>query len=184
MDFRLITIGLSLLLVAGCGCVQKGDPDSGGEVTAQSKEHKLILTVKEFRRHCGGMAPTPEMEANRTQPASGVVYYIYEGTRPSQKSDFTRVVANGEGVITIELPDGDYEMIQEDKLLSLKEFIALKKIGGVHYRNKPDTCYEDWRNKPDFSVALRSDSTVLFTINHKCFTGTNPCLEYTGPYPP
>lgn len=185
-DFRLLTIGLSLLLIAGCGCAHNNEPGSNGgqENIVQSGTHALTLKIQEYHQHCGGMPPTPEMEANSTRPASRLVYYLYEGTRPTRTSDFTRIVSNSEGIITLVLANGNYRMIQEDKLLSLEEFITLKNIEGIHYSAKPSNCYEDWRNRPDLSVSLTSDTTMQFTINHKCFTGTNPCLDYTGPYPP
>ncbi|MFT5858964.1 MAG: hypothetical protein ACI865_001060 [Flavobacteriaceae bacterium] len=185
-DFRIVLAGLSILLITGCGCMQNGDAATDGEPESveQYNKYTLTMTIQGYHPHCGGMAPTPEIQANMTRPAGGAIYYMYEGIRPIKKSKFTRIEANSEGIITLELPDGNYGLIQEDKLLSLDEFIALKKMDGIHYQNKPDSCYEDWRSRSDFSVQLSSDTTMLFTVNHKCFTGTNPCLDYSGPYPP
>ena len=131
----------------------------------QSGTHALTLKIQEYHQHCGGMPPTPEMEANSTRPASELVYYLYEGTRPTRTSDFTRIVSNSDGIITLDLANGNYRMIQEDKLLSLEEFITLKNIEGIHYSAKPGNCYEDWRNRPDLSISLTSDTTMQFTIN-------------------
>ncbi len=185
MGFKLIIGGIGLLVVTGCGCVNNGEVEVGIESsTVQKDTYTLYINVTEYRPHCGGMAPTPEMEANMTQPMSGMIYYLYKGERPTNMSDFTKVVANNEGLIELEIVAGTYSMVTEDKLLSFDEFITLKKVEGIHYSNQPDSCYEEWRQHADFNVELVSDSTMYLSINHRCFTGVNPCLEYTGPYPP
>lgn len=185
-DFRLLIGAVGILVIGGCGCVHHGteSPESAEPVTVQNT-HALTINVLEYRPHCGGMAPTPEMEANMTQPASGAIYYLYATSRlPSTPIKYKKVVANADGEIKIDLPGGSYSMIHPDKLLSLEEFLALKKVEGIHYQHQPDSCYEELKKRADFDIVLKSDSTITFTINHRCFTGTNPCMTYTGPHPP
>lgn len=184
MDFRLLFAGIGLFIVSSCGSVTGGDTEYEGTAGENDNLHKLTVSVSEYRPHCGGMAPTPEMEANITRPGNGMVYYLYEDSRPTNKSDFTKVTANNAGIIELELKPGNYSMITEDKMLPLDEFLAIHKVEGIHYSSQENSCYEEWKNAANFNVELVSDTTMQIQINHRCFTGINPCLQYTGPHPP
>jgi hypothetical protein len=124
------------------------------------------------------------MKENMTQPGRGQLYYLYELPRPENRDDFTKVIANHEGVIEIRLEPGTYGMITEDKMLPYDEFLAQNKVEKLYYQNRSDTCFEEWRNRADFGVELSSDTTQSIKIVRQCYTGINPCIRYTGPYKP
>jgi hypothetical protein len=177
MDFRL-KIGVLALVLGGCGCVQEGSD------TPQREEFTLKVTFQNNIPYCGGMAPTPEMADGTLEPLSGAVYYIYKDELPTASKDFTKVAADENGVISVKLAAGTYYFIEKDKRLSLEEFIKAKKIDGQYYKNGPDTCFERWKSTPDYTVTITENKEDTVTVANRCFTGSNPCLQYDGPYPP
>jgi hypothetical protein len=95
-----------------------------------------------------------------------------------------RVTTDDNGVFSIDLEDGKYSIISEDKALTLDEFIKKRKIEGQYYQYSDDACFETWRNTPEITIELTHPTEEVVTISHRCYTGDNPCMKYTGPYPP
>ncbi|MCH2224441.1 MAG: hypothetical protein MK066_06685 [Crocinitomicaceae bacterium] len=191
MDFR---IGLfsALLLLASCG-TNKKCCDAANAVVKETtikdtvvKESKMFLgTIQLHRPFCGGMRPNSEQEKGFIEAVSNADFYLYQGEIPTNQSEFIKFTTNDLGKFTLDLAPGKYNIIQANKLLSLEKFIAVNNPKSEHYKVAPSTCFEKWKNSPDFSFVMTDVSQEkVFTENHRCFTGANPCLKYTGPYPP
>jgi hypothetical protein len=184
-DFRLL-VGIMAIALVGCRSVQEGTEVVDGSESGESTGEVFALKAT-FQNHipyCGGMAPTPEMADGIDEPINGAVYYIYKDDLPASANGFTKVTTDANGMILVNLEAGTYHFIEKDKRLSLEDFIDAKEIIGEHYKNGPETCFERWRLTPDFSINLTKDSEEVISIANRCFTGSNPCLTYTGPYPP
>jgi len=184
MAFKWLFFGLSIALVS---CAEmKDSAENAADNVANIWKGKQTLTVT-FQKHtpyCGGAAPTKEQEAGITEPIANQTFYIYKDERPKSLKDMIRLTTDEKGVLSIDLKDGKYSIISEDKALSLDEFIKKKKVDGQYYEYSEDSCFETWRTTPDFTIQLAHPTKEVVTINHTCFTGDNPCMEYTGPYPP
>lgn len=184
MDFKLILLAFGLAF-AGCAEIKETAEDAADSAeNAWKGKHKLDVTLSSHRPYCGGAAPDPEQEQGSTTPLSGQVFYLYEGERPASVSQMVKIRTDLEGHFSIDLKTGVYSVISEDKTLSLEEFIAKHKIIDQFYSYAPDSCFEEWRNRPNLVVDLSSNESRNLTIEEDCFTGNNPCMLYTGPYPP
>jgi hypothetical protein len=184
MDFR---IGLfsALLLLASCGTKKNCCASANADDTLIVAKTSFSGTIQTHRPHCGGMRPSPEQEQGFIEPVINADFYIYQGSVPTNKADFTKVTTDASGKFSVDLAQGNYNIIQANKLLSLEKFIELNTPGGKYYKASPPTCFETWKNAPDFSfVVTASALEKVFTERHRCFTGANPCLKYDGPYPP
>ncbi len=174
---------LALLLVLfSCGSVRERANSGQG-----ADKHVFILnaTINTHKPHCGGMAPTERTRYGVTSPVSNGEFYLYRGTsRPEDTNRLRPVKTDENGQFSVELAEGAYQMIRAHKLLSLEAFIAANTYDHPHYEVRPEACFEAWKNTPDFSFTIVSDTTMILTEQHKCFTEANPCLIYIGPHPP
>lgn len=185
MDFKLIlllVLGLSFGACAGFKDSVDGAVDAAENIW--EGKQKLTVTFQTHRPYCGGAAPSKEQANGFTNPIANEVFYIYKGERPKSVTKMVKVTSDAEGKFSIDLEDGVYSIIREDKTLPLDKFIKKKKIEGVHYTYSTDDCFETWRTTPDFTIDLTHPTEEVVTIKERCFTGDNPCMKYTGPYPP
>lgn len=185
MDFKLIILAVGIAF-ASCADVKRGAEGVADAADTMWKGKKpFVVTFQKHRPYCGGMRPSDTMADGITEVMSNTVFYIYEGERPASITNMTKVTTNEEGQLKIDLKKGVYSVIQADKALPLDEFIAKKKIEGPFYKYSSDDCFDTWRKTPDFVGEIgRLGIRETVTINEKCFTGDNPCMQYDGPYPP
>lgn len=183
MAFKHILGGLLMVALVSCSASQKAG-DNGNNNGSSKDEVAFTGTIQTHKPYCGGARPTPEMEKGFTDPVPNADFYIYSGDRPENKKDMIKVTTNEQGVFTVQLIPGEYHIVQAQKLLPLEEFIKNNTYDSQHYQQAPEPCFRDWKDSPDFSFKLEGESKEVFTENHRCFIGANPCLKYVGPYPP
>ena len=147
-------------------------------------KHTLTVTMQSHRPYCGGAAPNEDQVNGFTDPMANEVFYIYKDERPSSVTKMVKVTTNEQGKFSIDLQEGVYSIISADKALPIDEFIEKKKIDGMYYTYSDDSCFKTWRTTPDFTIDLAATADEVVTISERCFTGDNPCMKYTGPYPP
>lgn len=184
MDFKLILFALGIAFASCADLKESVDGAVDAADNIWKGKQTLTVTFQSHRPYCGGAAPTKEQEAGFTNPIANQVFYIYKDERPKSITEMVRLTTDETGKLSIDLKDGTYSLISEDKALPLDEFIKKKKVEGQHYQYTDDSCFETWRNTPDFTVELSSPTEEVVTIQEKCFTGDNPCMKYIGPYPP
>lgn len=188
MDFKLILLAIGIALGSCTGLRDSVEEVVDGAVDAADNvwkgEHNLTVKFQSHQPYCGGAAPTPEQENGITEPLANEVFYIYKDDRPASITEMIKVTSDAQGQFSIDLKKGIYSIIRADKTLPLDEFIAKKKIEGTHYSYSNDDCFETWRTTPDFTIDLQGSANEIATISGRCFTGDNPCMKYTGPYPP
>ena len=185
MDFKLI-----LLLVFGMALGSCADMKNTVEGVVDDVDniwkgkYTLSVTFQSHTPYCGGAAPTNEQLAGFTSPLANEVYYIYKDERPASVTNMIRVTTDEKGKFAIDLKSGTYSVICADKALPIAEFITKKKTIDQFYTYSDDSCFKAWRTTPDFTIDLATSTEELVTISEECFTGDNPCMQYTGPYPP
>ena len=182
MVFKRVSVLMGVLsLIVACKNI-----DNGG-ISGNSKDSVDINgKIQIHKPYCGGAAPSPEQAEGFNEALPNAVFYLYKDSLPDDKDDLLKVTTDEKGGFDTKLTPGSYHLIQEAKLGSLEEFIKAKRIDDDHYKSHPEECYERWFNAPDFSFVV-TDTTghnPVLTEWHRCFTGANPCLIYTGPYPP
>lgn len=185
MDFKLILLAIGLTF-ASCADVKRGTEGVVDAADTMWKGKKpFVVTFQVHRPYCGGMRPPDDLADGTTELLANTVFYVYEGERPSSITKMIKVTTNSEGELKIDLKKGVYSVIQADKTLPLDEFIAKKKVISELYKYNSDECFETWRTTPDFVGEIgKLGVKETVTINEKCFTGDNPCMQYDGPYPP
>tara|TARA_R110002072_G_scaffold172042_4_gene325872 strand:- start:29933 stop:30193 length:261 start_codon:yes stop_codon:yes gene_type:complete len=85
------------------------------------------------------------------------------------------------------LPIGNYSIRQLFKDMPFQEFYAENvQLATGNYVDLGSECYKEWwkRNLIDFSIMDTNKLDLKSTFGPACFTGNNPCLNYTGPYLP
>lgn len=86
------------------------------------------------------------------------------------------------------LPPGKYVIKEKFKDVPLKDFIQNNSHeNSSYYQNGTEECFKNWKNSNLFEFEILSQDTLVnlsTTVGASCFTGTNPCIHYNGPYPP
>ncbi|NVK63375.1 MAG: hypothetical protein HWE22_02260 [Flavobacteriales bacterium] len=184
MDFKWLFLGLSLAFVSCAEMKESAEIAADNAVNIWQGKQKLTVTFQSHRPYCGGAAPTEEQAKGFTEPMANQVFYLYKDERPNSVTDMVKVTTDESGTFSIDLKDGRFSIISEDKALPLKEFIKKKKIEGEFYEYSDDSCFETWRTTPEFTIDLSHPTDEVVTIKTDCYTGDNPCMQYTGPYRP
>lgn len=184
MDFKLILLAIGIAFGSCADLKESVDGAVDAADNIWKGKQTLTVTFQSHRPYCGGAAPTEEQSKGFINPIADQVFYIYKDERPSSLTKMVRVKTDAKGMFSIDLEDGNYSIISEDKTLSIEEFIQKKKIEGQFYQYSADSCFETWRTTPDFTIEISNPTEETVTLQERCFTGDNPCMKYTGPYPP
>ena len=155
-------------------------------IRTDQKNKSVQLVIQTHTPYCGGAYPTPEMAKGSYTPQSGQRYVLLKGSTYSSSSTIIQTIQlDGQGAVNMALPAGDYSLVHPDKQLTFNAFLKKYQPANANEKNSQGKeCYEKWYTSPDFTFHVSSDTTLQFTQRSSCFTGTNPCLIYTGPYPP
>jgi len=184
-----IYLSILFFLVFACSSV-KNNVTTNKEITEAKLEvleemgiieqHNVEVQITQTFPYCGGAAPTEEM-MNQSRPANG--NYILVNKTSKQKST---VVADSTGTIYLNLENGEYSLRQTYKDMTFEEFYAKNSGKGNSFISRDVDCYRKWweNNLLDFTINDTTEVKTKVTFGSACFTGNNPCLIYTGPYPP
>lgn len=136
--------------------------------------------------YCGGAKPSPDVAAGYYESMKHEKFKVLKGTELKEGMEvYQEVSLDVGGNATLQMESGEYIFVQADKFLSLEEF--MKMNGPVEEENfavKESECFENWKNTVDFYLKVEHDTIVEFRKKARCWVGTNPCLEYTGPPAP
>ncbi len=179
---------VSTLLLLSCAATQSNQSSVTGsntsmDTTTETNElakYNVNLTITEYIPYCGGAAPT-EDQLNNFVAYSGELIVI-------DLSDQSKVsLLPSEGTYYIQLPVGKYQVREKYKDVPFAEFKSSQGKDGMYYMDGSDECYKKWWKSNLFEFEILNTDTVLTletNISSRCFTGINPCLQYTGPHPP
>ncbi|WP_258542629.1 hypothetical protein [Parvicella tangerina] len=145
-----------------------------------NKDYNVQIKITEYIPYCGGAAPGPD-QLNNSVSYTGklIVTNLSDDTQ-------TELLPNA-GVYQIQLRPGAYTIKEAYKNLPFTEFMAQNQRSGMYYMDGTEECYKKWWQSNLFEFEVTDIDTLInleTSIGSSCFTGTNPCLQYTGPYPP
>lgn len=153
--------------------------DTVNAIAEKSKTNVKII-VRQYHPYCGGAAPTPDRLNNYSNYGDELIV--------TRVSDSTRsVLKSYEGEYLAFLPPGKYVVMEKYKDVEFEEFVNTYRRSGTYYMDSSDDCYKLWWKSNILSFEIIHEDTLISleaTINANCFTGINPCVQYTGPYPP
>jgi len=168
-QIRLFSVFTAIAVATGCGLLS----GNGSKVS---------------RHHINGTLSIEEPSCGSTQTATGKVavanatYYIKRGnTNHPDSIAFEVLETDAEGRFHIKLPPGEYAVLHADKLMNYGEFRLKHGQTSNYYKVRDEDCFKRWYNAADFLLRVNADTTVQWLVKSRCYTKTNPCLEYTGP---
>lgn len=147
------------------------------------KLYTITGTVEKHSPYCGGDEPAEGAPGISVAGWAGVKLYVRKGTVNSAKKPvILEFVTDEKGSFSLQLPAGNYCIIQEEKV---------KPLNLNYYRNleqmeiTSEDCLKQWWKKCHTTLHVGEKDITGFTIIVKgsCYS-TNPCLNYTGPPPP
>lgn len=169
---------LAVLFLSSCRLFHKNRSDK------DLKTVKLHGTV--HKPYCGGAKPTDEVAAGYYESMKSEKFNIVQGTEYKQGMKiYQEFTFDESGNIDLLLEKGDYMIIRADKFLPLEEFMSMNgPYEEKNYRVKESDCFKKWQNTVDLHFKVVNDTVIEMRQKAKCWVGTNPCLEYTGPPAP
>jgi len=138
------------------------------------KKQSIVLNSQLHHSHCGGAPPTEETIKGYDTPNNMDV--IIAGNKDS-------MVLKIAGTRKVKLKKGVYHWYQGDKAKETSDLLeSLEKELDTNYVIEGADCINEWKLNKDgaFTVSEKSD-TIYLTLEYKCYTGTLPCVKYTGP---
>lgn len=178
MGFKFLFIALFILSSCSNTC-KIGTYDEG----SNDKTFNVTLTSKIHHPYCGGAYPTPEQEMGFFSISDEKAFYISSDSILSEENRW-RIERDVDTSFTFKIPAGEYFIYHVDKALSLEDFMSKHGSSNSNEQMADTKCYENWKNTPDFRFSVTKNENFVFTYYARCFTGTNPCISYNGPYPP
>ena len=153
---------------------------------AKSDTLKITVTgtVKTHHPYCGGASPTPEMERGSFSVVRNTEFHLVKKGDTSRTS-ILKFKTDDKGHFEFEIEAGEYSIFKYDKMLSFDDFYNAYStpVGSFNVSVGID-CYREWYNKPDYKLNVSKDTNIEIIFYAGCFTGINPCVNYTGPCPP
>lgn len=171
----------ALLILGFVSCATSKD----GAKTEKDKTTKYTVSGKIVAHHgyCGGVQPTPEQQRGYNKPMP-IEEYIVKDSLGNKVATFKGTEAS----YSIDLAPGTYRFYNAEKELPLakfKELNGLKEGTGLYHKLRDDQCFIDWQNRPDLTIKVEKQSVEKDIVYyHRCYTGTNPCIQYNGPIAP
>jgi len=158
--------------------------DQANDVVVIEDKSNIQITITHYTPYCGGAAPTQEMLDNRNHPMSNTSYNLIN----LDTKEKTKVTTDALGVLHLDLGIGNYAIQELFKDCSFEEFKKQNiTSSGMYQQDLGSDCYEQWWKSylGEFNVISMDEKKHLnMSESESCFTGNNPCLMYTGPYPP
>jgi hypothetical protein len=176
---KYISLLSVVLFLLACTSIQDvNNPNPSGD-------KDVVLLIQSNRLHCGGAAPPRDgWPAGEMELHAEETFYLKKGlTNDHVWTNAIKVTTDMNGLDTLKLAVGDYMVFREDKILDFAGFRSKNKTADENYKETSQECFKYWHNAADYVISVKSDTTITINLKHKCFTGYNPCIEYTGPLP-
>lgn len=154
--------------------------------TMASPPYKHAVSIQVFytESYCMGMQPTEEMLAELAKPKAYPDRELAILKKSGSKQTLvTTVKTNNEGLININLPAGEYSVMDNSK----STFYNQIKNDKDNYAISSEACLKEWLNKPILTFIVTQKAIKLkHTFNKSCYLGENQstCISYTGPQKP
>jgi len=170
----LMVLALTVV-TAACGLLSK----NGGGATVKVKG-----TIEVEQPVCGEAAVKAGNQKGKA-PIANATYYIKDGgTNDPAVIANKQFITDENGAFTIHLKPGTYAVLHPDKMMSYADFKLKHFPQSNYFKERDDDCFRRWYTSPDFLLMVENDTTVTFLVKSRCYTGGNPCVDYTGPKNP
>lgn len=165
---------------------------NASEVQDKKSGEVFMVTgkVTQSSSYCGGARPTDEILNNITapRPMVGTTYYVRKGTTNDVTQKIVMTFSTGtDGSFSFKLPPGEYIIIEANRLDStyVKSIAKKYEKPTASYTEAKKECLHEWLKGGlfQFKIVDAPVSNIEWNINHSCWTD-DPCVHYTGPYPP
>jgi len=174
-----VTIFITILsaILFSCGMPKISDPNGLKTIDIHATVHKP---------YCGGAKPSPDIAAGYNESLKYEKFKLIKGDTIDPKiKPFQEIELDEGGKVKLQLEPGTYLLVHADKFLSLDEFIEKNQpFEKQFYSVMPNSCFEEWKNSVDLLFTVVNDTTIEYRQKAACWTGINPCIEYTGPKAP
>lgn len=141
-------------------------------------------TININNPYCGGAYPPPELINGTNFPYTNSVFYLVEAG-DTTRTAIKRFKTDDNGTFEIKVNPNKYWLFHESKMMPFKKFYNQKTNNIPANSVSMDvSCYKEWYNTPDHEFNAFEDTSIFVVFGKFCFTGMNPCLQYTGPLPP
>lgn len=172
---KYLLIAITGCLVA-CGIKQKAAP---------AELVPVEVTIVKHQPYCGGAAPTPEMEKGTFTPIENQVFIFKKGLSNNQSEPiFKEIKTNENGMFSLQVPVGDYVLLHPSKMQSFDQFKSIHQPKSTYVEYLGDDCLQRVYDAPDFILRIQKDTVIQLIQKSSCYTGTTPCVRYTGPQAP
>ena len=173
---------ISLIIILS-SCFLLRNDNSGDYDELMQKEITIQGFAQVHHPYCGGATPTPEMEHGHFSSLQNSTFYIVL-KEDSSRTAIDSFKTNNKGFFEIKLIPDEYSIFEANKMIPLEMFVKANIGNGSNTFVMGQGCLKNWYNTPDFALNATQDTTIEIIFYSRCFVGTNPCLQYTGPYPP
>ncbi len=190
---KFLYYSIFLLMLYSCASNKDVNVDipmkeEGNETISEVNENQkdtsfnVSIYIQKQEPYCGGAAPPDEL-LNRHSPVTDDFFIINLNDQSKTK------VRTVDGYLKLQLEKGKYQVFEAFKQVPFHEFLEkfAKQPSGNNYQSLGAECYENWWKAPLIEFEVTNEQTILFleaTIQVGCYTGINPCVMYTGPFPP
>ncbi len=142
--------------------------------------------------YCGGAAPTQEIIQDLQTPKklTQTTIYIREGeTNSWSQPIIAKGISDENGVVSVELKDGTYCAVFENKAEKSAYDNLIKLYGEkTPYRDAVDVeCLKTFMEQPEAVFTVKNgktESAVIINQHQPCSWHSVPCSGYHGPLPP
>lgn len=143
-----------------------------------------VINIYIEEPYCGGAKPqnTIQIQPKNKTPIQNKAFYIGAIIdNKLSKESLSKYITDVNGSFTAKISYKKYGLYDKDKMLSFEEFYSQKRSNKDFFLNDTEECYRKWWSTPDAIITLDDNQNIEVVLSNKCYTGTNPCLQYTGP---
>ena len=152
--------------------------------TAQKKTAMIKGKILVHLPYCGGAKPSKEIVKGKNVPYKSAVFYVKSSMNNDlKKQTISKIETDINGEFTLNIPQGKYFIIHEDKTLSFEKYLLKYNIPKPNYEFIGEKEAKIIFETADFEFVVEENKPIEIIYQSKCFVGMNRCLKYTGPLP-
>lgn len=190
---QLLFFLMVILTTTHCKSKQKNTKTNTiTENKEMSNKYLISINLTTTQSYCGGAAPIDEMvlEMQTPKKLANTNIYIREGIiNDWSKPIVAQGVSDENGVVKVELTDGSYSIVFENKADN-KEYKNLLELYGektMHREAIDEQCLKNYMSEPEALLTVtngKTGSAVIINKHVLCSWDNIPCSGYHGPLPP
>lgn len=193
-SYSVFWIVLGVLVFASCASkrTNSSSNSSGKEESDSNIKSVVWINLTTTASYCGGAAPTDEIIQDLQTPKklTQTTIYIREGeTNSWSQPIIAKGISDENGVVSVELKDGTYCVVFENKAEKSAYDNLIKLYGEkTPYRDAVDVeCLKTFMEQPEAVFTVKNgktESAVIINQHQPCSWHSVPCSGYHGPLPP